>query len=92
MVEQIKADRQGQFLLAALEIGMSSIETMKAAMEIAGECKQVEEEDAPELTDGFDDVSGAPLDPQKKFEARIEGVKFIREMNLYDKLAEEECW
>ena len=72
IVEQIQADRQGQFMLAALEMGTSSSKAMQAAMELANKCKQVEEDDAPELEDAFDDVSGAPLAPRRFYEARIE--------------------
>ena len=86
IVKQIEADRQGQFMLAALDMGASSKTAMHAAMELASKCKQVEEDDAPELEDAYDDVSGAPLDPQNVFEARMEEVKFIRDMKLYDKV------
>ena len=40
----------------------------------------------------YGDVSGAPLGPEEVYRARVDEVKFIRDMKLYDKVPVEECW
>ena len=50
------------------------------------EVKLAEEPDHPDLLSATDDVSGAPLDPEQVYKARMEEVTFIREMGLYDKV------
>ncbi len=52
----------------------------------------MEEDDGAQFLDAYDDVSGAPLDPKEVYRARKEEVKFIQDMNLYDKVPVEECW
>ena len=37
-------------------------------------------------------MSGADLDPKEVYKARMDEVKFIRDMKLYDKVPVEECW
>ena len=47
--------------------------------------------DGYEFLSAYDDVSGADLDPEKVYKARMDEVKYIRDMNLYDKVPIAEC-
>ena len=91
IVQQIQADRQGQFLIAAIRAETAQ-EARAESDKLLSQINLAEEPDHPELGEAFDDVSGAPLDPNKVFEARMEEVEFIRGMGLYDKVPVEECW
>ena len=64
----------------------------KACMRISDELEAATERECPELIDAWGDGSGAELDPQKVYVARMDEVKFIREMELYDKVTISECW
>ena len=61
-------------------------------MQINDELDIVTEQGSPELLDAWDDVSGAEFEPDRVYEARMEEIKFIRDMNLYDKVPVSECW
>lgn len=91
-MRQIVADKQGQFYLATLEAAGDSQASKKQSDRLLQECRLVEEEDSPWLESAFDDVSGVELDPKKVYKARMEEVKFIRDMKLFDKVPIEECW
>ena len=65
---------------------------MAQSQQIADKCGTVEENDDEELAAAFDNVSGAELGPKKVYEARMEDVKFIRDMKFYDKVPVSECW
>ena len=92
IVQQIEADRQGQFLIAMLNNVDARTEVDELCMQLENKLEIVTEEDAPELQDAWDDVSGAELDPKKVYDARMEEIKFIRDMQLYDKVPAAECW
>ena len=91
IVQQIQADRQGKFLSAALSTTCSE-EARQEQEGILEQIKLAEEPDHPDLLSATDDVSGAPLDSEQVYKARMEEVAFIREMGLYEKLPVEECW
>ena len=59
---------------------------MKTVDTMLQECKTVEENDGIEFLDAYDDVSGAPLDPKEVYKARMDEVKSIRDVKLYDKV------
>ena len=61
-------------------------------MHINDELETVTERVCPELEFAWDDVSGAELDPKQVYGARMEEIKFIRDMKLYGKVAIAECW
>ena len=63
-----------------------ALETRAESEAVKQQTKLAEEPDDPELVAAFDDVSGAPLDPAKVYEARMEEVAFTRGMKLYDKV------
>ena len=64
----------------------------KICAQINDELETVTEEESPELLNAWDDISGAELDPKEVYKARLEEVKFIRDMGLYDKVPVSECW
>ena len=80
IVKQIEADRQGRFMLATLHELSDQGATTQARRQIEEELKTGTEEDTLELINAWDDVSGAELEPNKVYEARMEEVGFIREM------------
>ena len=65
---------------------------MDEAQRLKEQCKTVEQDDGAEFVSAYDDVSGAPLDPAKVYEAKKEEVKFIRDMKLYHEVPIKECW
>ena len=42
--------------------------------------------------EAWDDVSGAPLDPQEVRRARREEIDYVHKLNLYDKVPVEEAY
>ena len=92
IIDQIQADREGKFIIAALEGFKDSAEAQGASKHVLQQVKLAEEEEHPDLVPAFDDVSGAPLDPEKVHAARMEEIEFIRGIGLYDKVPIEECW
>ena len=91
IIRQIQANRQGEFMLAALNV-KGADEAQEESEEILQQVKLAEEHDHPNLAEAYDDISGAMLDPQQVYKARMEEVKFIRDMRLYDKVSTDECW
>ena len=63
-----------------------------ALNKIQEEMGTVEEEDGNEFLEAYDDVRGAMLDPKKVYAARMDEVKCIYGMKLYDKVPVSECW
>lgn len=90
-MQQNQADRQGRFMIAALNAS-DAAEADRERKELLQQVKLAEEEDRPALGEAYDDASGAPLDPEMVYKARIENVEYIRKMKLYDKVPKYECW
>ena len=94
LMEQLEADRKGQFLLANV---MNSKEAdTKSMMEEAGQmkdkCRTAEEDNDQQFEIAWDDVSGAEFDPKVVRKARGEEIEFVRKMNVYTKVIIEECY
>lgn len=53
-----------------------------AGMQIDDELETVIENECSELISAWDDVSGAGLDSKQEYVARMEEVRFIKEMKL----------
>ena len=80
-------------MIAAIRHGREEQEEVNQALnKIQEEMRTVEEDDGVEFLGAYDDVSGALLDPKKVYNARLDEVRFIREMRLYDKVPVSECW
>ena len=91
--EQIRMDKQGQFLL--MELGndtATSQDLMKVAEEMKNKYRTVEESNDEVLDMAWDDVSGAELDPNKVKQARAEEVEYVHKMNLYVKVPKKQCY
>ena len=65
---------------------------MNIAKDLTNTCKTVEEENDVELEIAWDDVSGVALNPKEVRRARMEEIKFVRDMDLYDKVPKDECY
>ena len=78
-------------MLATLN-ACNAAEAQKEKDEILQLVKLAEEIDHPELEAAYDDVSGALLDPEQVYKARLEEVEYIRGMKLYDEVPNDECW
>ena len=88
--QQIKADRNGQFLLATMKQGEGM---HNEASEMKKKLKTVEEEeDGPHMQEAWDDVSGAELNPELVMKARREEIEYVRKMNLYTKVPISQCY
>ena len=79
-------------MIAVVERGRDAMEAQEESEAMLNQVELAEEEDHPDLISAYDDVSGAPLDPEKVYEARMEEVNFTRGMGLYDKVPIDECW
>ena len=55
--------------------------TTQVRKQIDEELKTVSEEDSPELISAWDDVSGAELEPENVYEARMEEVRLRHRFN-----------
>ena len=91
--EQIKADRNGEFLIASIDQleETSSKQLMSIKKEIQSKYKTADEDEDQTWLEAYDDVSGAQLDPKKVQQARREEVDYVRKMHLYDKVPITEC-
>ena len=94
LLEQMEADRKGQFLLAQVDNkeGQKSDDLAKEAEQFKQRYRTAEEEDDPNLETAWDDVSGAELDPKEVKRARAEEVEYVRKMKLYTKVPIDECY
>ena len=93
-IEQLEADRKGQFLFFNMNI--DTITNSKQFMDEAKKIKEkhytVEEDDQPQFEIAWDDVSGAELDPKVVRQARREEIEYVREMDLCNKVTTQECY
>ena len=79
--------------MASLGGSLNDLDGLNRAFgSIMAECRTVEEDDGAEFLSAYDDVSGAELDPKEAYKARMDEVRFIRDMKLYDKVPIKECW
>ena len=92
--EHIQRDRSGQYLLANVQMdnNTTSEELLKEANKLKNKCKTGEEEDDCDMEEAWNDVSGAPLDPQEVQRARREEIEYVHTMNLYDKVLINEAY
>ena len=88
LIEQMEADRKGQFLVADYDIKnvCSSREIMNMSRELRKQYKTVEEDYDEEMELAWDDVSGAELNPKASRQARKEEIYYVRKMKLYNKV------
>ena len=88
LIEQIEADKFGQFLIAEVnKDGEGKADQMNSeAKQLKEKHPTVEEDNGEELELAWDDVSGAKLDPVAVKKARAEEVEYVREMKLYSKV------
>ena len=94
LIEQIEADRKGQFFIASVDVNKEG-DTKRMATEaesIKEKYKTVEEDNDEELETAWDDVSGAELDPKVVRKARGEEIEYVRKMNLCSKVSTQECY
>ena len=94
LTKQIAADRDGQFLLTHMEHdeNQSSRSIMNVAKQTKEEYTIVEEDDPEELEMAWDEVSGAELDPKMVRKAREEEIRYVRKMDLYEKVLISQCY
>ena len=90
LMNQIEFDQQGRFLLAKLQ-GIDK-EMTEVKQQLAEEFQIVETEDSETMEVAWDDVTGAELDPAQVKRARLDEVKYIRNMKLHSKVDKNECW
>ena len=88
LIEQMEADRKGQFLVADYNIEdvHSSKEVMNLSREFRKQYKTVEEDCEEEVELAWDDVFGAELNPKAIRQARKEEIDYVRKMKLYSKV------
>ena len=93
-MEQKEADKKCQYLLMNIEYSdeRSSQELMNIAKSLNNKYKTVEEEDGVELEIAWGDASGAALNPTEVRRVRMEEIKFVRELDRYDKVPRNECY
>ena len=94
LVDQLEADRNGQHLLMNMEYDefQSSKELLNASKQAQRQYEIVEEEQDKEPEVAWDDVSGATLHPKEVRRAREEEIKYVRDMDLYEKVPINECY
>lgn len=94
LVDQMEADRNGQYLLMSMDYdeSLSSKELLNASKQAQQQYKTIEEEQDEELDVVWDDVSGAILDPKEVRRAREEEIKYVRDMGLHEKVPINECY
>lgn len=94
LIKQFEADRNGQYLFMNMEYkeDCSSKEVMKVAEQLKEKYRTVGEEYECENEVAWDDVFGATLDPSEVRRAREEEIKYVRNMELYEKVAIEQCY
>ena len=93
LMEQIKIDRMGQFLIAQINLTVTgaSDQMKQEAESIRKRYKTIEEDQDEELEMAWDDVSGAQSNPEAIKKARMEEVQYVRKINLYTKVPIAEC-
>lgn len=89
-IQQIKMVQKGQFLLAHL--AGTNKEVNDVNQQLKEEYPTVENDNATEMEQAWDDVTGVELDPSTVRTARGEEVAYIRKMDLYTKVPVSECW
>ena len=82
--EQIQRDRNGQYLLANVQVDNKTTtkETMKEVNKLKEQYKTMEEEDDFDNEEAWDDVSGAPLEPQEVKRTRRQEIEYVHKINL----------
>ena len=72
---------------------LSVTEMREAVRKLTGKSGSIEELHEPEPEDvAFDDQSGSALDPSLVREARKAEIAYFKQMEVYEKVAIEECW
>ena len=92
--EQIKRDREGQYLLANVENnnGTTSKGMVEEANKLRKRYKTVEEEEQDFGEEAWDDVYGSPLKQQEIIKARQEEIEYVNKMKLYEKVPTSEAY
>lgn len=82
LMEQIEADRKGQFIIAEINAdGKSNGKDLKVeSNKLQEQYKTVDEEDNEALGMAWDDVFGAELDPAAVKKARAEEIDYVHKM------------
>ena len=68
------------------------VDEQRHVTEFEKERRIVQKDDGIEFLHAYHDASGAPLGDKEAYKARIDQVRPISDMNLYDKVQIEECW
>ena len=93
-IEQMEADKKGQFLLASVDVNekLDTKQMMEEAENIKTKYKTIEEDNDDTLEIAWDDVSGAELDPKVVRRASGEEIWYVRKLNVYTKVPIQECY
>ena len=78
-------------MLATLNVN-SVAEAQREREDLLQQVKLADEDYHTELKAAYDGVRGEPLDPEEVCKARLEEVKYVRGMKLYEKVSKDECW
>ena len=93
LIEQLKVDRKGQFIIANVSSQDNDIKGMvKEAEMIKSKYKTIEEDNSADLEIAWDDVTGAELNPKDVRKARGEEIEYVRKMNLYTNVPIKQCY
>ena len=94
LLRQIEVDRGGKFLIINVEYDetQSSRDIMNMAKKVGREPRAVGEENDVELEFAWDDVSGAELIPTMVKQAREEAIKYLRNIELDEKVPVTQCY
>ena len=88
MAAQKKLDELG---LAALPIlSVEEMDDITKSLGIAS--TELHEDDHTVMLEAYDDLTGAPLDPEMVAAARKEEIEYFRGRGVYIKVGLDECW
>ena len=94
LAKQLEVEKTGQYLLMNVEYNdeQSSKDLIEVAKQLEKKYKTVEAEDEWQDEVAWDDVSGAALSPEEVRRARAEEIKYVHDMELYEKVPTAQCY
>ena len=89
---QKKLDDLGMRSMSLMSLEQMNNVAMVAKGEGESPAEALHEMHCEEGLEAYDDLNGDILDPKKMMEARMEEIKYFKEMDVYEKVNIEEAW